>query len=651
MLFCYRYTSLAFKHEISLQSEIAEAIRTVLQTLQSTVEAEEQTHRSGAELHALREAEVKARHRDGEDAKEEALVPPPEPLVRKRQLPEILNMLLELSHQPDIHTQAHAALLRDRKKQGPGDGLAYLTPEQKQKEERRVWHEILRQEPLRGEGWEEVHEDTDGDEEALDPFDSDNWSSEDDEPRTPKSARSSASRRRSSRSRADLEGAQAGDEALAQWDLLQPADSSTWEQMVQGQVNAFKSFREESALSRAESAELDSVGAVRQLLSLMQSDDEDVETTSPAVQHATTAASRHAFTHAQSIQACARHVRIVSEGLAQKPSKLLQAFAEACLQVLARWQMWLAEKDAQVASFATRPERWTGEPITVASILGQSLKRARSLQALDDVITSESQRPAFHAVRILNKLHALLAAQAEVSKDTDSVMLRDLDSCFSAIAGPICQAMRHWTTYGAPFDGAPSERIPTREIFIRETSVSLLQTKHWADMYRLDADEDGSELIPAFAAPYIDDILQAGMSVGLLRAFGNIDRRLAETTASLPHSASTIDESGTASESAVQRAQTSLRALVPEARLAQKRAHDYLVLPSWDGGCDLYRHLASLQDFFLLRRGGEMHAWSEEIFGKVSTSSGASRLTNFLKILTWNSPYRWTSASSLTPKC
>jgi hypothetical protein len=93
-----------------------------------------------------------------------------------------------VSRKPTLHTQAHAALLKSHEL-----GKRYLTIEELKNEDRKYWDKVLAEEPLTGEGWEKGEDD----ESANSAFDSDNWStdSESNEPRTPRSAASSKSRR------------------------------------------------------------------------------------------------------------------------------------------------------------------------------------------------------------------------------------------------------------------------------------------------------------------------------------------------------------------------------------------------------------------------------------------------------------------------
>lgn len=85
--------SLALKHDILLQGELATAVKTVLESLKRSVRHQESTYKSALELHARREAEAKSHYREnGEEL--ERPVPPDEPPVRERYLPEILEFLV-----------------------------------------------------------------------------------------------------------------------------------------------------------------------------------------------------------------------------------------------------------------------------------------------------------------------------------------------------------------------------------------------------------------------------------------------------------------------------------------------------------------------------------------------------------------------------
>lgn len=88
---------LARKHEIALQAELADVLRTVVSKLVETVHAQDTAYRAALELHHAKQQELRVRTTTQDDAPAQQLEPPEEPLVRRHALPEALSMLVSLS--------------------------------------------------------------------------------------------------------------------------------------------------------------------------------------------------------------------------------------------------------------------------------------------------------------------------------------------------------------------------------------------------------------------------------------------------------------------------------------------------------------------------------------------------------------------------
>ncbi|KDN38711.1 hypothetical protein K437DRAFT_259317 [Tilletiaria anomala UBC 951] len=631
------FDDLALKHKVSLRSELAEAITSVYKTTVSVVSESDKIYQSALELHELQRHEVQYLNKDGAP-KGKSLAPPAEPLLRNRSLPEMLKLLLELSHQPTLSTQAHAAIILNCSSDSKS-GSMYLTPEQKQIQDCKVWQQILKEDPLVGEGWDEDENDS---------FDSDDWSEDE-----------SVSEKGSNRREPSRRGTSSLKEPKHRGDYETDAGLSAnlWKENYEKQQQYLQTFREETdqavakwhyeappyadprqlSVSSWDEKKLATADAIRELLTRLCSSSLSTDTSFLSINHISAGAAKAPWRRAVALH---QHVRVVADTavyLAATPSMLLQSFGEALSITLEEWNAWLASEDSRLAQYAAQRGD-SKDSISLLTTLRIVEQRAAGLNTLYELVASEQEAAGFDAISLVNKVHALILSHQTTRSPVNVGVEKALSRCFSALAKPLIGGVSRWLMLGAPFDNdlADGERAwsCTSELFKRDPSVSCFDDKFWTAGYTYATDQGGQPHVPAFMAPHAKTLLQAGMSIGLLRAFRDeadvppFDR---PTSFSLQYDSS--KKEGMEIESAIPMAQAAIQAMLPQIRLSQKRAHDYYVLPTVEDGRDLYGHLTAIQDLFLMRRGAEMHAWCEEIFLKIASNEAidAQTLTTALR--------------------
>ena len=334
-------------------------------------------------------------------------------------------------------------------------------------------------------------------------------------------------------------------------------------------------------------------------------------TETPTFNHATRGGAVSLWKTVYAFTDAAKQLKARSASMKQGDSRLLQGLAEVIDQGIESTYLWLAEEDATVAESFLRPDDLIDDAISPIAFVRRLQRRSAWMLELCDILETKDDGSGNDAVTLLNKVHTSVIAKKEFGVADSEEM--QLEKCFWGVAKPMIDQLEEWLRFGAPFE--EHALSSSSELFARNPQKGLFDDGFWLEGFSLQRDADGLPLVPAFIGPHIDGILQAGMSVGLLRAFRQGEAELGMEQGRETGEKVQIDFG--AGTDVVQLAQESINSLRPRVRLSQKHALDYFMFPEYEGGCNLPYHLATVHDFFLLRRGADMHAWCEDLFLKV----------------------------------
>lgn len=278
---------------------------------------------------------------------------------------------------------------------------------------------------------------------------------------------------------------------------------------------------------------------------------------------------------------------IVSLGYHETPAPPLpaQALGDGLLLVLQRWDLWLAERDGFIVSCLSEElESPIGgderilRSLSLTEFLSQVESRAQGLVNLasllaleeeDSVVLAEGKMERIDHVSVFNRLHALLgmhrasmAGQSAGSLSNPATQIaveQDLASCYAAVALPYLKEVMYWLHLGAPFHPASAQVKLVLNLFRPDYSLVASDETFWTRGWRyasvldqikghgdtsaqhsqMNVLSDISEVdhtvasaplvydqephVPLFLVPSAEAVLQAGLSVGLLRTFQQDD--------------------------------------------------------------------------------------------------------------------------------
>jgi gamma-tubulin complex component 5 len=274
-----------------------------------------------------------------------------------------------------------------------------------------------------------------------------------------------------------------------------------------------------------------------------------------------------------------------------------------------------------------------------------SQQAATEVWILPDLPTRVS--PAAVTARLLDML---LEAAQEYSSMGDKVTLDALMRAFTRTAEPVWSMVGRWMNNGMPVQD-PSDRGDSHgddeEFFIEDNDLMLLDPDFWTEGYTLRdgiGEQVGSKTIPVFLAHIAEPVLASGKAIGLLRALGVSLAGDGVTSSSwlsnwrpfnklLASEGENYTEIGTGMQYSVS-ADTLSRLvfdeLLPHCQMAGAHLAKVLVVD-----CDLWQHLSTIEDLFLMRRGDTMSHFADILFGKVRLSHSFYRQSASTSIDRW----------------
>ncbi|KAH9948797.1 Spc98 family-domain-containing protein [Amylocystis lapponica] len=334
----------------------------------------------------------------------------------------------------------------------------------------------------------------------------------------------------------------------------------------------------------------------------------------------------------------------------------LEAFAEAVDSQTREFDKWCAEKEEEICV-----AQGGVEPPLVVSLL--SLEKAvrdrfaATFTVLLDLLRDVAQRalrapdPSPHIWALPHLpmrvppsacaallLDLLLAAAQQHSSMGDRATADALMRVFSDTAEPLWAMVGRWLRDGAPVRDvlALRARSVDAEFFVEDNAVRMLDPGFWAEGFTLrgavaEAEERGGAAVPAFLAHVAQIVLSTGKVVGLLRALGipaMLDRGAGQQWlaawrpfgALLASSADSGSAGGAADERRSVAASTdSLARLVYDELLPYSVVAHGLLTNVLVEDCDLWLHLAAMEDLYLMRRGDAMSHFTDVLFARMDS--------------------------------
>jgi gamma-tubulin complex component 5 len=169
------------------------------------------------------------------------------------------------------------------------------------------------------------------------------------------------------------------------------------------------------------------------------------------------------------------------------------------------------------------------------------------------------------------------------------------------------------------------------EFFVEDNGVGLLDPDFWAEGYALrdgtceegeDGEGTGEKTIPVFLAHVAKDVLGSGKATGLLRALGVSDTDTHSFT-TRPFSdllalyTALPNAEGDSHTNTVSLSTDTLSRVVYDELQPHCEATGALLTSVLVDDCGLWRHLAAIEDLYLMRRGDAMSHFTDVLFAKV----------------------------------
>ncbi|KZT05559.1 uncharacterized protein LAESUDRAFT_714805 [Laetiporus sulphureus 93-53] len=248
--------------------------------------------------------------------------------------------------------------------------------------------------------------------------------------------------------------------------------------------------------------------------------------------------------------------------------------------------------------------------------------------------------PSTFSTLLLNSL--LDAAQKHFSMG-DVVTCDALMQVFGETAEPLWSMMGRWMKDGMSTREVASlsrERQQTPgdlddEFFIEDNELPMLDPDFWSDGFVLrggqrDQDDDRPISVPTFLTHIAKYVLEAGKAIGLLRALGvpsTFEREVEQQwMASWRPFRALLGDRGMGANRAVSvqqmvavRSTDDLSRLIYDEILPHSLAAQEMLQKVLVEECDLWLHLAAMEDLFLMRRGDAMSNFVDRLFARMDT--------------------------------
>lgn len=363
----------------------------------------------------------------------------------------------------------------------------------------------------------------------------------------------------------------------------------------------------------------------------------------------------------------------------------VEAFADAIDAEIRAFDIWCAEQEAAICSVYTSSLTTTSNPYVIASLLHTSKaisdtfeytlpvllaivknvfssSLSSSSEFCISYVTTGARAPAIVASRLLD----VLFANVQVHLEREEVVTSGrLTRVFVKTAQPMWEMCGRWLKDGMGlrlFGGM--NRASARkgagwtddlddEFFIEatiiefggETHMGLLDPDFWQEAYGLregvSIDGQGqAKSVPMFLEHVAEMILRTGKSVGLIRVlgsnvdvFGNGDW---ESFGELVAQSSGGDTANKNPGSLFSVSVDTLSGLIYTRLLPHCQTVGSLLTKILVEECGLWKHLGSIEDLFLMRRGDAMSHFVDVVFNKVDSSASLA-LQSLIRVR-----YRWT---------
>ncbi|KAF9026563.1 hypothetical protein BDZ89DRAFT_1134747 [Hymenopellis radicata] len=330
---------------------------------------------------------------------------------------------------------------------------------------------------------------------------------------------------------------------------------------------------------------------------------------------------------------CLKHLRnFVTRVFSGSKSKTrtLEAFADAVDAELRLLDTWCAEKEEDIvlATNGALP----GQALVV-SLLSLEVQTRDKFEGAFSVLLSvvrsvfgqdHSPRasPSTTTAALLDRLFAVIQENLERGERiTAGVIMR----VFIRSSEPLWSMVGQWLKDGM---GIGDINDLDDEFFIESNGlgsgafgVGLLDPDYWTEGYtlRYEDEEDGRRKgLPTFFRPVAEPVLASGKAVGLLKALGvgvsGIEwqwRSLAELVAG---GADQDEASGLFSVSI-----DTLSSLIHDELAPYCQSTGLALSKAVVGECDFWRHLSTIQDLYLMRKGDAMSHFCDVLFAKMDS--------------------------------
>jgi gamma-tubulin complex component 5 len=328
-------------------------------------------------------------------------------------------------------------------------------------------------------------------------------------------------------------------------------------------------------------------------------------------------------------------------------TRTVEAFSEAVETQIDKFDSWCAarERDIILSLAGSRP------PLSV-SLLNLEKKIRDSFSHTFDALLEILRKVMGRATRSQDKnlevwmlldlpmrispftistflLDTLLTAADSSSSNGETETSKALMQVFSASAEPIWTMVGLWLKHGMPTRDPASRQGADSlddEFFIQATGLPIFDPDFWTEGFTIrevDPEAYSSESVPLLLSLVGNHVLRAGKAVGLLRI---LDLPLSDDAEAKPTwmtdwptFAALLQEHNTGALVKTSKEHLSRYvhdSILPYCQTPQKRLAQMIA-----SECDLWLHLAAIEELYFMWSGDTISHFSEILFAKVSRPS------------------------------
>lgn len=227
-------------------------------------------------------------------------------------------------------------------------------------------------------------------------------------------------------------------------------------------------------------------------------------------------------------------------------------------------------------------------------------------------------------------LDTLLTAADSSSSNGETETSKALMQVFAASAEPIWSMVGLWLKHGMPTrdpasrQGADSLTTLDDEFFVQATGLPILDPDFWTEGFTIREVDTGlysSESVPLLLGLLGNHVLRAGKAVGLLRILdlplGDDAEAKPTWMTDWPTFAALLQEYNTGALAKTSKEHLSRYvhdSILPYCQTPQKRLAQMVA-----SECDLWLHLAAIEELYFMWKGDAMSHFSEIIFAKMDS--------------------------------